>query len=165
MRARDASRLPEHSHLGAPDPARIQGMGLLATLVGAPLAWTIHFMGAYLLVAIGCTMHWRGVGIAVAVLTVLCLIAALAAGVHAFRLLRRARMNRSSTTTAALHGPRADPEPGLPESWDARLGERDARAVFLCVLACFLSVLFAYVIVLEALPLILAPACYAWTTP
>ncbi len=106
---------------------------------------------SYLAVALWCSTQWRGLGVAIAVLTVLCAVAALASAVLAFRLWRRGQR-------ALL----ADAEPGVPESWDARLGERGARAAFLALLALFLDALFAYLILLEGLPPVFTPSCHAW---
>lgn len=124
---------------------------VLIALFGGPLAWTLHLLASYLAVALWCSTQWRGLGVAIAVLTVLCAVAALASAVLAFRLWRRGQ-------PALL----ADAEPGVPESWDARLGERGARAAFLALLALFLNVLFIYLIVLEGVPAVLSQSCHAW---
>jgi hypothetical protein len=124
---------------------------VLLALFGGPLAWTLHLLASYLAVALWCSMRWGGLGVAIAVLTVLFAVAALASAVLALRLWRRGQ--------AALL---SDAEPGVRESWDARLGERGAHAAFVGLLALFLDVLFAYLIVLEGVPAVFAPSCHAW---
>jgi hypothetical protein len=125
---------------------------ILVALFGGALAWTLHLLAAYLFVALWCASRWRGLGVAIAVLTVLCAAAAAASAVLAVRLWRRGQAARLS-----------DVEPGVPQSWDARLGERGASVPFLAILALFLDAIFAYLILLEGLPAVLAAACPAGT--
>lgn len=130
------------------------GRRLLVALVGSPLAWTLHLFAAYAIVALWCANGWGGVGAAIGVLTALCAAAAVGSGALAVGLRRHGQ--------AALHW---DPEPGVPEPWDARLGERGARAVFLSVVAVFMAVIFTLLIVLQGLPPLFTPACPAGTVP
>jgi hypothetical protein len=124
---------------------------LLVALFGGAVAWTLHLFASYLAVAVWCSTAWRGLAVAIAVLTVLSAVAALASAVLAFRLWRRGQ--------GALL---SDAEPGVSETWDARLGEWRAHTAFLALLALFLDVLFAYLIVLEGVPAVFAPSCHAW---
>jgi hypothetical protein len=126
-------------------------MSTFVALFGGALAWTLHLLASYLAVALWCSTQWGGLAATIVVLTVLCAVAALASAVLAYRLWRRAQ--------AALL---ADVEPGIPESWDWRLGERGARAAFLALLALFLDVLFVYLIVLEGAPAVFSQSCHAW---
>src|SRR5688572_1669063 len=95
---------------------------LVVAVTGSAIAWTVHLLAGYLVVAAWCSAGWRGGALAIAVLTAVCAAGAAASGLLALRIYRRAQ-----------DGLRVDREPGHPEPWDARLGERGARAVFLAV--------------------------------
>lgn len=130
------------------------GRMLAVALLGSPVAWVLHLLGTYLVVALWCAERWARMGLAIGLLTALCAAGALATGALALKLWR--------------HGQRGlhyDDEPGVPEPWDARMGERGARAVFLAVIALFQCALFTYLIVLQGLPPAFAPACQAGTVP
>ena len=127
---------------------------MLFALFGSPVAWTLHLLGSYLIVSISCATSWSGMRIAVGVFTAVCAVAAVVSGVLALRGWRRSRETL-----------RSDREPGVPESWDARMGERGARIVFLSVTSLFMSIVFTYLIVLQGLPPLFTAACPAVTTP
>lgn len=127
---------------------------LLVASLGAPVAWVVHFNGVYLAVSMWCSAGWPGARAAVVALTAICAAASVGAGLLALRLWRRAR-----------EGLRVDLEPGDPGAWDARMGERGARSVFLLVTAMFLAVVFTLGIVLEGIPPLFVPLCPAWTFP
>lgn len=127
---------------------------LLLAFFGAPVAWTVHLLAGYLAVALWCAMGWDGLGVAIGVLTLVCAAAAIAAGIGAVGVWRRGQ--------AALA---SDREPGTPGPWDARLGERGARTAFLGVTAIFLAGIFTWLILLQGLPPVFAPACPAGTMP
>ncbi len=154
MRAREAPSSRDRAAIGARNESSIRGAGLLVAVLGAPAAWTTHLLGAYLIVALWCTTGWRGMGIAVAVLTIACAGAAAAVGLLGYRLWQRGQA-----------GMLEDDERGEAGSWDARMGERGARAVFLAVMAVLLAALFAYLIVLQGVPAIFTPACDAREVP
>jgi hypothetical protein len=135
---------------GVGDLSAPKGRWLVLALVGSPLAWTVHLLGGYLIVALWCAESWPGAGAAIGVLTAVCAAGAVGAGAVAFRLWRRAQAGLLS-----------DEEPGGPEPWDARMGERGARAAFLAVMSLFLAALFLFLIVLQALPPLFAEACPA----
>lgn len=139
------------STFGAHQP---ETRALLVAVLGTPVAWAVHFNGVYLIVAMWCSAGWPGARTAIVVFTLLCAAASTACGLLALRLWRRAR-----------EGLRVDEEPGDPGPWDARMGERGARSVFLLVVAMFLGVLFTLGILLEGLPPLFAPLCPAWTFP
>jgi hypothetical protein len=143
-----------HAHPPAHDAPPGEGRRLLLALLGAPLAWLVHLSASYVVVALWCANGWRTGTIALLVLTALGVVAALATGVLAWRLWGRGR--------AHLVG---DAEPGVPGSWDARLGERGARIAFLALLALFMSAMFGYLIVLEGLPSLFAPLCHVGSVP
>lgn len=131
-----------------------QGPLLVLALAGPPVAWILHFLGGYVIVALWCAERWAGTGIALAVLTVIGVAIGVASGALAFRLWRKGQ-------TALV----ADAEPGAPESWDARMGERGARMSFLAVLALFMAALFTFLIVLEGMPAAFTDACPATMIP
>lgn len=127
---------------------------LILAVLGTPVAWALHFNGVYLIIAMWCSASWPGARTAIVAFTLLCAAASAACGLLALRLWRRAR-----------EGLRMDAEPGDPREWDARMGERGARSVFLLVVAMFLAVVFTLGIVLEGLPPLFAPLCPAWSFP
>ncbi|HET6836772.1 MAG TPA: hypothetical protein VFH24_01950 [Gemmatimonadales bacterium] len=108
----------------------------------------------YLVVTVWCSSGWSGANQVVGILTLVCTGAAAASGVLALRLWRQGQ-----------HALLRDEEPGSPESWDSRMGERGARGAFLAVLALFMGALFAYLIVLQGLPTLYAPTCPVTTAP
>jgi hypothetical protein len=116
---------------------------LLAALLGAPAAWTAHLLVAYGVVALDCTSAWGGARGALVGLTAVTLGAAVASGLLALRLWRRAR---------AADRPAED-------GWDARLGDRTSRVAFLMLTGVALAVLFAIGIVYQAVPVALVPTC------
>lgn len=124
------------------------GRPMAIALLGSPVTWIVHFLGTYFIVALWCAAGWGGMGVAITVFTLVALAGSVASGVLAFRLWRRGQ--------AALV---EDAEPGDPQSWDARMGERGARMSFLAVLALFMAIVFTLLIVLEGLPVLLPQAC------
>jgi hypothetical protein len=116
---------------------------LLFALLGAPVAWTLHFLLSYVLVGYGCSTGWGGLRAWLVVLTVASLAAAVAAGLLARRLWVRAR------------------EVDLPtdDRWDARMGERTARVSFLMVTGLAMAGLFSLAILYEAAPVLLVQPC------
>ena len=142
------------SQVGAGDVRGADGQRLLLAFLGAPVAWTVHFLGVYFIVAVGCATRWAGTDLAIGALTVLCAAAAVATGLLGLRLWRQAQRHRLS-----------DEEPGDAEPWDARLGERGARANFLAISGVMLAIMFTYAIVIEGLPPLFAPTCSASTVP
>lgn len=130
------------------------GRRLLLALMGSPLAWTVHLLAGYVVVTVWCSSGWSGADLTVGILTVMCAAAAAASGLLALRLWREGQRALLS-----------DAEPGTPESWDSRMGERGARAVFLAVLALFMGGFFAFLIVLQGLPPLYTPTCPISTSP
>jgi hypothetical protein len=127
---------------------------LLLALLGSPLAWTLHLLLGYVLVVVSCSVPGIPAGIGLAVLTAVCAGAAVASGVLAVRLWRESQRQLL-----------VDREQGGPEPWDARMGERGARSVFLAVLALFMAVLFTYLILLQGLPSLFTSPCPPNTGP
>jgi hypothetical protein len=127
---------------------------LLVALATPPVAWTVHLLGAYLVVALWCAQSWPHEGVAIAILTALCALACAGAAALAFRLWRIGQDARL-----------VDSEPGEPEPWDGRMGERGARTAFLAVLAVCMAALFGWLVVLQGLPAAFGDACSATTRP
>ena len=48
-------------------------------VLGGPVAWVVHLNASYFLVALGCATRWAGTGLALAGLTLLLAVVALAA--------------------------------------------------------------------------------------
>jgi hypothetical protein len=127
---------------------------LLLALIGSPLAWTLHLLVGYLIVTLACATGWQGADLAIGVLTVLCVGMAAASGVLALRLWRQGQS-----------GLRSGAKPGGPQPWDARMGERGARSVFLAVLGVLMAGMFAYLILLQGMPPLFTPTCPAISAP
>ncbi len=111
---------------------------LLFVLLGAPIAWTLHFLVSYFLVALFCTMAWEGAGIAIGVVTVVFAIPSAASGVVAYRTWRARRES---------------------PSWDAALAEPGGWTAFWLVMGMLGAVLFTALIVLEVIPPLFVPTC------
>lgn len=116
---------------------------LLAALLGGGVAWSLHLLASYTLVAFACTTGWRGVRAALVTVSVVALAATAGSGWLAWRRWQIAR---------AVDRPEDD-------AWDARMGERTARVSFLMVVGLILSVLFGIGIVYEALAIWMVPLC------
>lgn len=123
---------------------------ILLALLGAPAAWTVHLLASYVVVTFACATSWGGAGVTIGILTAAGVAASVGAGALALKQWRRGQ--------AALA---SDAEPGEPESWDARMGERGARGSFLAVIALFMAGLFGFLIMLQGLPPVFTPACPA----
>jgi len=126
----------------------VKGRSLAIALLGGPVAWTAHLFAVYLIVALWCSAGWSGRMAAVVVVTIVAAAAALASGIAAQRLWREGKER-------ALR----DEEPGRHETWDARLGERAARGLFIAVLAMFMAGLFAFLIVVQGFSPMISPDC------
>ena len=150
----DAERMRRREMVRTDVAEPVSRRAILFALFGSPVAWTLHLLGSYLIVSVWCATRWNGMPVAVAVFTLACALTAAASGVVALRGWRRSQ--------ATL---RSDREPGEPEGWDARMGERGARIVFLSVASLLMAILFTYLIVLQGLPPLVTPPCPVTTTP
>jgi hypothetical protein len=65
-------------------------MRRLTALVGGPVAWTLHFMASYGVVAVACMLGTSGAGVIVGGMTALLAAAAMASGLLAFQRWRSA---------------------------------------------------------------------------
>lgn len=112
-----------------------EGRHLWFALLGAAIAWFIHFMACYLLLEVACVLGWQqqqllglnGVAAAIVLTTLVCLPLAVASGVVAWR----ATADRNSAEHATYLG-----QAGM-----------------------MLSVLFVGIIVFETLPALVLPPC------
>lgn len=130
---------------GTSDDAGTPGLWtILWAVLGGAVVWSVHFLGAYTLLAYACTSGWR-TGARAALLAVSVVALALTAW-SAWVGWRRWHVARE------VDRPEDD-------AWDARMGERTARVSFLMVTGLFLNLLFAIAIVYEAMTLYLVPLC------
>jgi hypothetical protein len=120
---------------GVPVPAT--GATLFAVIGGA-VAWTLHFVGSYALVAVGCVAGWPGLRISLAIGTAA--LAALAAW----------------STLAAWRGWRRV-SPG--QGWDSALSEPRGRVAFLMLTGVILGGISLLAILLEGLGTLALPLC------
>ena len=120
---------------------------LLFALLGGAVAWSLHLLGSYVLLAYGCTSRWGGTRPALLVASVVALAVAVASGLVARRGWTIAR----------------DRDQPTDDAWDARMGERTSRVSFLMVVGLVLAIVFGLGIVFEAITVWLAPLCEAGT--
>jgi len=117
-------------------PAHL-GRVAFAVLAG-PIAWAIHFMGSYALVALDCTTGWGGARLTIAVGTLL--LAAVSLG-------------------AAAVGYRGWRERSAEQPWDAALAEPRGWVPFAMTSGGVLGLLSALTIILQGLSAVLVPVC------
>lgn len=139
----DASRAARATRPRPDDAGTPSRTALLVALLGAPLAWTLHLLVAYALVAYACSENWGGLRVALVIVTALALAGALASGMLSRRLWIRAR---------AVDRP-------VDDRWDSRMGERTARVSFLMVMGLVMAGLFALGILYQVAPVLLAQPC------
>ena len=120
---------------GVPIPS--VGHTLFAVL-GGSLAWALHFLGSYAVVAIGCVDRWAGVRLSIAVGTVL--LGAAAAW----------------STYAAWRGWR---EVSGDQRWDVALSEPRGWYAFLMLTGLLLGLVALLTIVLEGGGSFFLPVC------
>jgi hypothetical protein len=113
----------------------------LFAVVGGAVAWTVHFLGSYALVAVGCGAGWQGLGASVAAVTVA--LAAVAGW----------------STRAAWRGWRAA---SGDQPLDAALSEPRGWFAFLMLTGVLLGGISVFTILLEGFGTVVLPAC-DWT--
>lgn len=118
---------------------------ILFALLGGAVAWSLHLLGSYVLLAWGCAREWAGTRPALAAVSVVALLVTVASGLVARRRWVIARQVDRPTDDA----------------WDARMGERTARVSFLMVVGLVLALVFGLGIVYEAITVFLVPLCEA----
>jgi hypothetical protein len=115
------------------------GLGAAAFAAGAgPAAWALHFMGSYALVALACTTGWTGVGVVLAIATILLALLAAASAVVGYRGWRESR---------------------APQHLDAALNEPGGWRGFVMTSGIVLGALSAVSIILQGAATLLAPLC------
>jgi hypothetical protein len=110
----------------------------LFAVVGGALAWALHFLGSYALVAIACVRGWRGVYGSIAAGTAVLLAVAVWSTVAAWQGWRRVSRD---------------------QRWDAALGEPRGWLAFLMLTGVLLGLVSALTILLEGLGGLALPAC------
>ena len=63
-------------------------MTSLVAVLGAPVAWMLHLLASYAVVGLACSAEWNRADGSLALVTAICLAAALASGVVAYRRWR-----------------------------------------------------------------------------
>lgn len=116
---------------------------LLFAVFGGAVAWSLHLLASYTLLAWACASGFA------AVRGTLIGIGALALALTGWSALVAWRW---------WHVARAVDRPE-DDSWDARMGERTARVSFLMVAGLILSMIFALGIVYEGFTVFLVPLC------
>lgn len=115
------------------------GVGvILFAFLGPALAWTLHFLVIYFLVALHCTTGRRDATGAVLAATVLFAAVSAAAGVVGLRAWKRERGE---------------------QGWMEAVTGGAKWSSFLLVMGILSSVLFTLLIVLEGLPPLFVPTC------
>ncbi len=75
----------------SPEGAEIGSAALLASFLGAPVAWALHLAVSYFLVTLDCATDWDGARTGVLLATAACAAAALGAGAIGWRGWKRVR--------------------------------------------------------------------------
>jgi hypothetical protein len=113
---------------------------LLTALLGPPVAWTLHFVVLYFLVALYCTTGRTDIVLETAVATVIAAGLSVGSGVLGYRRWREVR--------------------GEGE-WLDVMAEGATRSAFLLLMGVLGAAFFTLVIVMEALPPLFVPTCAA----
>jgi len=112
---------------------------LFFAVFGAAIAWSLHLLMSYLIIATFCNTGWPGLRVALVATTLLSAAGAAASGVVAYRTWR-----------AHVGG----------QAWDAALRDPHGRATgFLLVMGMVAAGLFLLIILLGGLPPFLLPGC------
>jgi hypothetical protein len=110
----------------------------LFALLGGAFAWTLHFMGSYALLAVGCVAGWPGVRTSLVVGTVLLLALAAWSTLVAWRAWR---------------------DVSGDQPWDVALGEPKGWYAFLMLTGVLMGAVAALTILLEGAGSIFLPVC------
>lgn len=121
-----------------PGTVTLRAGWVLFALLGGSVAWTLHFLGAYAVAAIGCVARWRGIRESLALGTVALAIVALWSTLVAWRAWRQASA-------------------GQP--WDSALGEPRGWFAFLMLTGALLGGISAFTILLEGFGTLMLPVC------
>jgi hypothetical protein len=104
--------------------------------LGAPIVWVLHLALSYFLVVVGCSAGWAGAQTAVAVVTVVCAIAAVGVGMFAWKQAK-----------------------SVPVKPDTPLFETNQTREFLALSGALLAVLFTGAIILAGMSPFFLPLC------
>jgi hypothetical protein len=107
-------------------------------LLGGALAWELHFLGSYALVAVGCVAGWSSIRVIAAAETAVLTVVALRSTIVAWR-----EWGRSSG-----HQP-----------WDAALSEPRGWYSWLMTVGILLGITSAFTIMLEGFGTLMLPLC------
>ena len=122
-----------------PPGVPVPGTGwLLFAILGGALAWTIHFLGSYALVAVGCVARWPA------------LRTSLAGGTLALGALA------AWSTVVAWRGWRGV---SAGQRWDSALGEPRGWLAFLMLTGVILGGISLLTILLEGFGTLALPVC------
>lgn len=110
----------------------------LFALLGGAVAWTLHFLGSYALVAIGCVAGWGGIRTGLAAGTVALLAVALWSTVLAWHAWRRVSGG---------------------QQWDIALSEPRGWFAFLMLTGVLMGAVAALTIALEGMGTLALPVC------
>ncbi|HYC31977.1 MAG TPA: hypothetical protein VEB59_06775 [Gemmatimonadales bacterium] len=110
----------------------------LFAVLGGALAWTLHFLGSYALVAIACVEGWTAVRAPIAAATVALLLVAVWSTAAAWRGWRRVSGD---------------------QTWDTALGEPKGWYAFLMLTGVLLGLISALTIALEGFGGVALPVC------
>jgi hypothetical protein len=111
---------------------------MLFAIFGGVVAWSLHFLGSYAVVAIGCVAGWAGITAIVGLAT------GLLAGVALW-----------STLVAWREWRRSSGE----QQWDAALSEPRGWYSWLMITGVLLGITSAFTILLEGFGSLLLPVC------
>jgi Flp pilus assembly protein TadB len=148
MTGRSREAQPAAERVGAQaeidDAGTSGGWTLLWALLGAGVAWALHLLVSYTVLAWACTTERTS------------LARTLLLGVSAAALLAAAASGWTARRRWMVARERDRPE---DDAWDARMGERTARVSFLMVAGLVLAVLFAIAIAYATITLFFVPLC------
>ena len=110
----------------------------LFAMLGGAIAWALHFLGSYAVVAIGCVAGWSATRLAVAVATAALAALALWSTVVAWREWRRSSGD---------------------QRWDTALSEPRGWYSWLMTVGVLMGITSAFTIVLEGFGTLMLPLC------
>jgi hypothetical protein len=111
---------------------------LLFAVLGAAVAWSLHFLGSYAVVSIGCVAGWGSTRWIVGAGTVALAATALWSTAIAWSEWRRSREGRP---------------------WDTALSEPSGWYAWLMTVGVLLGIIAAFTIVLEGFGTLMLPLC------
>lgn len=109
------------------------------SVLGAPIAWTLHLFISYVLVTIGCNQGWRGTEPALLAVTMVLAAAAFGSGVIAYQ--RWSHLG------------------GRPHDWREALADPGGHGGLLWLVGILLAALFGVVILLAGIAPLFVPLC------